>query len=100
MASEIFPLEMQNLTAIGICDFEDQAITMEELLQRYEARFQPKPNPLTLQHVRATVSDYLRRKERRQKDKPDLISLTRTLCQTLISIVKFSTGLSIISAMP
>ena len=77
MASEIFPLEMQNLTAIGICDFEDQAITMEELLQRYEARFQPKPNPLTLQHVRATVSDYLRRKERRQKDKPDLISLTR-----------------------
>ena len=77
MAADLFPSEMQNLTAIGICDFEDQAITMEELLQRYKIRFQPKSSMLSSHRVKARLSDYLHRKEKRLKDKPDLISLTR-----------------------
>lgn len=77
MAADLFPFEIQNLNAIGICDFEDQAITMEELLQRYKERFQQKSSALSLHRVRASLYDYINRKEKRLKDKPDLMSLTR-----------------------
>ena len=83
MALELFPSEMQDLESIGICDYENQAITIDDLLDRYKHRFEKRPSALSPYWLRKKLSDYTKRKQQIIKDHPDLVAETRNALSEL-----------------
>jgi carbamoyltransferase len=82
-----FPNCMKNLDGIGICDFEDQVMTMKELLGRYERRFSPKSPAGPFQTLRTAVANSLppslRKKFGKKTSSVNLVTLTREALPSL-----------------